>query len=569
MKLNRNRQVFHLILVLAVALAFSTFQAQAAPLSQDKNPLVSELALSQSISAGGMHSCRVMNNGTLFCWGDDGFNQVTDTPVGGTYTQVSAGGSHSCALKSDGTLVCWGDDSFNQVTDTPAVGTFIQVSAGGNHSCALKSNSTLACWGDDSFDQLTDMPVSGTFTQVSAGDNHTCARKSDGTLKCWGLNTSNQSKPPTGTFIQVSAGGKYTCGIRGNGTLACWGQNSSYQASPPSGTFSQIDAGWKHACGLRSDGTLACWGLDADGQATPPEGTFLQVSAGTAHTCAVKIDSSDICWGDNTYKQTARPIISGKAGVAGAVLHYTDGAAKTVVANSKGLYFIGVSHGWSGTVKPAKSGYIFSPTSRAYSNLSGNKASQNYTAYKLAVFYSIGAYDGLIRESGPATSKGGTLNTSDVSIYVGDDAANKQLRGILHFNTASLPDNAVIASVTLKVKQRGAIAGDPFGVLGAFSVDIRKPYFGTTHHLVISDFQAAASTGGSAIATFATPPGSGNWYTATITPFTNVNKYGSTQFRLRFAIGDNGDSIVDYLKIYSGNAPAAYRPKLYVKYRTP
>jgi hypothetical protein len=313
---------------------------------------------------------------------------------------------------------------------------------------------------------------------------------------------------------------------------------------------------------------LACWGSDADDQATPPEGTFLQVSAGTAHTCGLEIDSSDVCWGDNTHKQTASPRISGKAGVADAILHYTDGAAMTVVANAKGVYFITVSHGWTGTVKPAKSGYIFSPVSRSYTDLRGNKTGQNYTAYNSVVFYSVGAYDGWIRESGPTTSKGGTRSASDISIYVGDDTANKQLRGVLHFNTASLPGNAIIASVTLKVKQRGAIVGDPFGVLGALSVDICKPYFGTTLQLVISDFQAAASTGGSAIATFAAPPSSG-WYTATITPFTNINKSGSTQFRLRFAIGDNGDSIADYLKIYSGNAPTAYRPRLYVKYRIP
>ncbi len=47
------------------------------------------------------------------------------------------------------------------------------------------------------------------------------------------------------------------------------------------------------------------------------------------------------------------------------------------------------------------------------------------------------------------------------------------------FDTTGLPDNAVIQSVTLEIKQSGSPVGsNPFNILGALLVDIRKGTFG-------------------------------------------------------------------------------------------
>ena len=72
--------------------------------------------------------------------------------------------------------------------------------------------------------------------------------------------------------------------------------------------------------------------------------------------------------------------ISGNTGVGSATLNYTDGTAKTVLADGNGDYSFTVSYNWSGTVTPVKPGYLFTPVSRSYSYTLANQTAQNYTA---------------------------------------------------------------------------------------------------------------------------------------------------------------------------------------------
>jgi hypothetical protein len=72
--------------------------------------------------------------------------------------------------------------------------------------------------------------------------------------------------------------------------------------------------------------------------------------------------------------------ISGNAGVAGATLSYIDGTTKTVTADGSGNYTINVPPGWSGVVTPSKAGYVFTPGSRTYTNVTSDQSNQDYTA---------------------------------------------------------------------------------------------------------------------------------------------------------------------------------------------
>ena len=72
--------------------------------------------------------------------------------------------------------------------------------------------------------------------------------------------------------------------------------------------------------------------------------------------------------------------ISGNAGVAGAILSYTDGTPKTATADGNGNYSFVVPYNWSGSVTPLLAGYFFSPISRNYINIQSNQTSQNYSA---------------------------------------------------------------------------------------------------------------------------------------------------------------------------------------------
>ena len=182
---------------------------------------------------------------------------------------------------------------------------------------------------------------------------------------------------------------------------------------------------------------------------------------------------------------------------------------------------------------------------------------------------SFGPFDGWILESSENSGLGGTLDAAGTSFFLGDNAQDKQYRVILHFNTISLPDTAVITKATLKIRKQGVVGSNPFNALGSLRVDMHKPFFGTTLGLAIDDFQATA--GKPVVATFWVTPVN-NWYVAVVNAAGRayINRSGYTQFRLYFAADDNNNNIADYMKFFSGDyANASVRPTLFIQYYVP
>ena len=185
-----------------------------------------------------------------------------------------------------------------------------------------------------------------------------------------------------------------------------------------------------------------------------------------------------------------------------------------------------------------------------------------------AVFRSAGAYDGWVLETSETSNTGGKINAGGTVLKLGDNADNKQFRAILHFNTSGLPDTAVITKVALKVKKQQVVGTNPFNTHGALRLAIRKPYFGSSLTLQSGDFQAGANM--NFAGSFGATPVN-KWYSAVLssTGASFVNLSGTTQFRLYFTKDDDNDHIADFVKLYSGNASAANRPKLIVEYYVP
>jgi parallel beta-helix repeat protein len=181
---------------------------------------------------------------------------------------------------------------------------------------------------------------------------------------------------------------------------------------------------------------------------------------------------------------------------------------------------------------------------------------------------SIGADDGWILESTETSNKGGSMNSIATTIWLGDDAKDRQYRAILSFDTSTLPANVVIKSVALKIKKQSITGTDPFKTHGNLIVDMRKGTFSNNKVLQLGDFAITPSKANAM--NFAKTPVSG-WYTATLgaANFRYINRIGLTQFRLRFTKDDNDDRSADIFKIYSGNAGAATRPQLIVTYDVP
>lgn len=182
---------------------------------------------------------------------------------------------------------------------------------------------------------------------------------------------------------------------------------------------------------------------------------------------------------------------------------------------------------------------------------------------------SLGTYDGSVLELSENSSSGGSVNATGTTIKIGDDALKRQSVVILHFNIArySIPPTAVIARAVIKIRRQAIGGTNPFLSFGSLNVDMRKPSFGATT-LAASDFQAVA--GRSVVATFGRVPVNG-WYEATLnsTGKAYLNKSGSTQFRVYFKLGDNNNTIADFVSIYSGNAALALRPVLAIEYFVP
>ena len=105
--------------------------------------------------------------------------------VGPTYVQLAAGMYHTCALMSDGSVDCWGGNAYGQATDQ--VGPYVQISAGDVHTCGLRANGTVSCWGMN--DDRTNGSA-GPFTQITSSYAHNCGVMTDGNIDYWGLDTT-------------------------------------------------------------------------------------------------------------------------------------------------------------------------------------------------------------------------------------------------------------------------------------------------------------------------------------------------------------------------------------------
>jgi hypothetical protein len=236
----------------------------------------------------------------------------------------------------------------------------------------------------------------------------------------------------------------------------------------------------------------------------------------------------------------------------------------------------------AGTAKSAALSGLAEDTAYYWQVRAGNGDGRAYADGSAAAFWSFrtrdlqemtfqsqSLYDGWVLEQVEDSGKGGTFDAGAATARLGDDALDRQYRAILDFDTAGLPDDAVITAVTLRIKKQGITGTNPFTTHGLLLVDMKTGFYHEIRALEKYDFQAVGSRGN--VGRFIKTP-SGGWYRAPLRArnYGLVNVTGITQFRLRFEIVDDDDGAADFLSFYTGDTGIpANRPELVVTYYVP
>ena len=335
-----------------------------------------------SISAGYNHTVALKNNGsnvTIWGWGSGSYGELGNSLYTGSVTPVQAGtlsgavsisAGYNCtlAIVNDGSLWAWGNNGNGQYCNgnttssnapVKALTGVTAVSAGYIYTETIKIDGTV--WGagynpqgqlgngsttsSTSLTQALGINVRTLGLSIAGGYRYSIALRADGTVWSWGYNGNGQlgnnsttsSSIPVQAYgltgvIAVSAGYAHTVALKSDGTVWAWGYNGNgrlgnnsivdspipVQVGGLSGlTVVAISAGYDHTVVLINDGSVRAWGYNIKGQLGNGSNTeshvpvtvtglggsgnpfVTAISAGYEHTVALISNGSVRTWGYN------------------------------------------------------------------------------------------------------------------------------------------------------------------------------------------------------------------------------------------------------------------------------
>lgn len=315
------------------------------------------------------HICALLTSGGVKCWGYGGNGSLgygnsnnigqTDSPsdhsivpIGSSVIKIAVGENHSCAILSNNKLKCWGRNGYKRsscgyfscstittyygqlglqkvfdvgLTNTPDQvepitlnEDIVDISLGDAFTCATTATSKIICFGINIDGQLSlgsstqlyggynpvssikPISIGSPISQLSSGRAHSCLLSSEGEMKCWGSNT----------YGQLGQGNVYNIGS--------FSLPTDHEAIPIGMNVKSIVAGYQGPCALNEFGEARCWGYATTGELglatlgavnigdneTPSSipkinsgGVITQISKGWSHTCALFDNLKAKCWG--------------------------------------------------------------------------------------------------------------------------------------------------------------------------------------------------------------------------------------------------------------------------------
>lgn len=177
----------------------------------------------KDICVGYMHSCALLESGSVKCWGNNYHGQLGfgSLPIPTAWVAGAPPPPLAPSPPPDGPAGYEMDkgDEPNEMGDAlPAVNLGAgalasNISCGAYFTCALLENGSVKCWGNNWYGQLgyghtdpighdvnemgdnlpaVDLGAGRTATNVFLGSDHACATLDDGSIKCWGNGGSYQ-----------------------------------------------------------------------------------------------------------------------------------------------------------------------------------------------------------------------------------------------------------------------------------------------------------------------------------------------------------------------------------------
>ncbi|MCA9621558.1 MAG: hypothetical protein KC731_21195 [Myxococcales bacterium] len=315
-----------------------------------------ELALATTpIVAGVQHSCVLLRDGHVRCWGGNSFAQLGDGTTDDRFAPVevagiddailvAAGELATCAQRRDRSVWCWGTigssaDRVFEPTSMPGLSDVASLAIGNGFVCGLQRDGQVACRGEgigapEGSAQL--VPGMARIAELVAGAGHVCGRDAEGGVRCWGRNGHGElgSGDTRESFQATRVGGV-------EGVVALW--------AGPSTTYARTEAGevlaWGYdptgrergaarrpwriehppfeegersvgLCLLSRRGQVRCQSFDERSgphAAVAFPGPVVELAVGSGHACGLGEDDVIRCFGDNDHGQL------GVGNAAGAV----------------------------------------------------------------------------------------------------------------------------------------------------------------------------------------------------------------------------------------------------------